>query len=90
MNSEYSDEEDESFTLSNAMKYISENFIGLLLLVLTIVIIIVVEHITYINSLTYNMVKPPGMGAISGPLVIPTNPLQLPKIKGRKSKKARV
>ena len=90
MNSEYSEEkEEESFTLSSALQYIRENIVGLLLLIFAIIIIVLVEHINYINALTYPVIKPPGLGAISGPVVLPAPNVQFSKNKGRKRGKSR-
>jgi hypothetical protein len=73
---------DESFSLYSVIKYISENFIGMLLLLLAIIIIYTVDYISHINSLTFAMPSPiPGMPATA-------NAIPIPKMnKSKKSKK---
>lgn len=71
---------DETFSWIN---HISENFFGILLLILAIVIICVVEYITRINALFFSTPSPiPGITSSS------TAPLTKNlKTKGRKFKK---
>lgn len=44
------DQLDEPWTLYSIIEYVSENFIGLMLLILAFLIIYVVDHINYLNS----------------------------------------
>lgn len=73
----------ESLSLDSIIEYVSENVIGLLLLLLTFVIIYLVDYISYINSLL-NIVPSPVPG-----LQINNNNIHLnkQKQKGRRSKK---
>ena len=73
---------DESFSL---IEYISENFIGILLLVLAFIIICVVEYISRLNALIFSMPSPiPGIGTVSS--ISPSFTKQF-KTKGKKFKK---
>jgi hypothetical protein len=70
---------DETFSWIN---HISENFFGILLLILAIVIICVVEYITRINALIFTVPSPiPGITAPS--ITLLTKDLK----KGKKFKK---
>lgn len=73
----------ESLSLDSIIEYVSENVMGLLLLLLTFVIIYLVDYISYINSLL-NIVPSPVPG-----LQINNNNIHLnkQKQKGRRSKK---
>jgi hypothetical protein len=52
----------ESLSINSAFEYISENIIGLLLLLLTFLIIYLVDYISYINSLLTIVPSPvPGL-----------------------------
>jgi hypothetical protein len=75
--------EDESFSWIN---HIKENFFGILLLILAVVIICVVEYITRINALFFPISSPiPGITASSmAPSTSFTKPV---KTKGKKFKK---
>lgn len=72
--------EDESFSWIN---HIKENFFGILLLVLAVIIICVIEYITRLNALVFTTPSPiPGIIAPSTPSL--TKHL---KPKGKKFKK---
>lgn len=73
---------DEPFSIYYVIKYISENIVGLLLLLLAILIIYFVDYISRINALIFAMPSPiPGMPSTS-------NAIPMPKInKSKKSKK---
>ena len=45
------DEIDEPFTLYSIVEYVSENFIGITLLILAFFIIYIVDHINQLNSI---------------------------------------
>jgi len=64
-------ESEEEWTIYSIMEYISENFIGLILLLFTFFIIYFVDHINRLNSV---LLSPP----------IPVVPL---KVKSKKLKK---
>ena len=73
---------DESFSL---IEYISENLIGILLLVLAFIIICVVEYISRLNALIFSMPSPiPGIRTVSS--ISPSFTKQF-KTKGKKFKK---
>jgi hypothetical protein len=73
----------ESLSLDSIIEYVSENIIGLILLLLTFVIIYLVDYISYLNSLL-SIVPSPVPG-----LQINNNNIHLNKQqqKGRRSKK---
>jgi len=74
---------DETFSWIN---HISENFFGILLLILAIVIIYLVEYITRINALFFPISSPiPGITA--PPTAPPTSFTKHIKTKGKKFKK---
>lgn len=53
---------DEPFSLYSLIQYVSENFVGLLLLVLAFFIIYFVDYISRLNSLIFAMPSPiPGL-----------------------------
>jgi hypothetical protein len=69
------DQIDEPLTLYSIVEYVSENFIGLTLLIFTFLIIYVVDHINNLNSI---MMSPQ----------IPVSKLHNPlKVKSKKLKK---
>jgi len=76
---------DESFSL---IEYISENFIGILLLVLAFIIICVVEYISRLNALIFSMPSPiPGIGTTTPLSSISPSFTKQFKTKGKKFKK---
>jgi hypothetical protein len=76
---------DEPFSL---IEYISENFIGILLLVLALFIICVVEYISRLNALIFSMPSPiPGIGTTTPLSSIPPSFTKQFKTKGKKFKK---
>jgi len=68
---------DETWTLYSIIEYVSENFIGLSLLILAFVIIYVVDHINQLNAI---MMSP----QIQIPIKQLSNPM---KVKSKKLKK---
>lgn len=72
---------DDYFTLYSVIKYVRENFVGLILLLLAVLIIYIVDYISHINSLIFAMPSPiPGMPATA-------NSIPIPKIKKTKKSK---
>ena len=70
---------DETFSLYSVIEYASENFVGLLLLLLAIFIIYFVDYISRINALIF---------AIPSPIYgMPTTVNSIPTPKMHKSKK---
>lgn len=51
-------ETEKQWTLYSIMEYISENFIGLILLLSTFYIIYFVDHINRLNSVLFNPTSP--------------------------------
>ena len=47
------DKNNEEWTLNSIVEYISENFIGLILLILAFFIIYFVDHINQLNAILY-------------------------------------
>jgi hypothetical protein len=76
---------DESFTLQTLFHYISENFYGLLMLLLAFFIIYFVDYISRINALLFAMPSPiPGMPTPSNIILIrPSNVNKIKKLKKR-------
>lgn len=74
---------DQPFSLQTLIQYISENFIGLLLLILAIFIVYIVDYIARLNSVFLVQSSIPGMASST-----PSIPfIKQPKIKGKKFKK---
>ena len=73
---------EQRLTLNSIIEYIRENFIGLLLLISVVLIIYVVDHINYLNSIVFTT---------PSPIMGISNKIQnnIPKIlpKGKKNKK---
>ena len=75
--------DDESFTVQSLIKYISENIVGLLLLLLAFVIIYVVDYVARINSLIFAMPSPiPGVTSAVNNVVM-QKPNKTKKLKKR-------
>jgi hypothetical protein len=72
-----SDKINEEWTLYSIIEYVSENFIGLILLVLAFFIIYFVDHINQLNTMVYAPQQ----------TFIPIKPIIPIKTKSKKSKK---
>jgi len=66
-------ETEEQWTIYSIMEYISENFVGLILLLSTFLIIYFVDYINRLNSVLFNPTSP--------------NPTSQIKLKSKKFKK---
>jgi hypothetical protein len=73
-------EVDEPWTLYSIIEYVSENFIGLTLLILAFLIIYVVDHINHLNAIILN--PQIHIQQLSSPKI--SNPM---KVKSKKLKK---
>jgi hypothetical protein len=72
MNNEF----DEQWTLHSVMEYMSDNFIGLILLILAFFIIYFVDHINQLNAMIFDPSTPlPNIPSSKIPIpIIPTKP----------------
>ena len=77
--SKKTDEHDENWSFNSIIHYISENFVGLLLLIVAFLIIYFVDYVNHLNGMILN----------TQPQIVPTmNTLHTSsKIKSRKIKK---
>jgi len=83
------DESDEQWTLHSVMEYMSENFIGLMLLILAFFIIYFIEHINQLNAMFLSpQMSIPNMSSLQIPQITQIANTMVPmKVKSKKLKK---
>lgn len=83
------DESDEQWTVHSVMEYLSENFIGLILLILAFFIIYFVDHINELNAMIVDSSTTlPNMSSLQIPQITQIANTMVPmKVKSKKLKR---